>query len=145
MKHDFDEIETAFMFVSSGPEFMNSAILDRETGKIYYTSDLGDSDELPQDIEGNEKYIGIPHRNDLDLGKQLVFKFVMKVVPEEIEIIMGFFNHPGAYSNYKKYLTRINKLKEWFKFEETETQGALKEWCKQNNIEIQEEIPNSPQ
>jgi hypothetical protein len=144
MKHDYNDIDMGFMFVSSGPEFTNSAILDRETGKIYYTSESGDSDELPEDIEDNEKYIEIPHKNDLDLGKRLVFNFVTKIIPEEFEIIKSFFSHPGAYSNYKNYLTRINKLKEWHKFEELETQNALKQWCKENNIEIQEEIPNPP-
>jgi hypothetical protein len=73
MKIEFDEIENAFLFVSMGPMYGNQAILCRETGKIFYESELGDSDELPDDIDDPEKYIAIPHKNKLDLGKYLVF------------------------------------------------------------------------
>ena len=136
MKHDFGEIEDGFMFVSSQPECANSAILNRKTGKIYYTSSFGDSDKLPRDIEDDEKYIGIPHKNDLELGKGLVFEFVQNKIPNEIEIVEGFFSHRGAYSNYKNYLSKINKLEEWYEFENKAQENALREWCKENNIEI---------
>jgi hypothetical protein len=138
MKHDFNDIELGFMFVSSEPECANSAKLDRETGKIFYTSAVSDSDELPEDIEDNDKYIDIPHKNDLDLGKRIVFDFVREFIPNELEIIDGFFRHPGAYSNLKNYLSRIGKLKEWHKYSEEAQDNALKEWCKENNIEIED-------
>jgi len=143
MKHDFTEIQSGYMFVNSGPEGSSSAILDRETGKLYYKSSE-DEDEMPEDIEDEEKYIGIPHKNDLDLGKRLVFDFVLKFIPDELELIDGFFRHPGAYSNFKNYLSRICKLKEWQKYEEEAEDNALKEWCKENNIEIEDKKEKAP-
>jgi hypothetical protein len=71
----FDDIENAFLFVSMDQKFMHNAYLCKETGQIFYTSELGDSDELPEDIDDTEKYITIPHKNDLELGKALVFEF----------------------------------------------------------------------
>jgi hypothetical protein len=47
----FQDIEHAFMFVSMAPKFANSAILSKETGEIYYVSEFGDSDELPDDVD----------------------------------------------------------------------------------------------
>ena len=48
---NYNEIENAFFYVSMEQMFMHSAILCRETGEIFYTSEMGDSDingALPQ-------------------------------------------------------------------------------------------------
>ena len=45
---------------------------------------MGDSDDLPEDVDESDKYIEIPHKNELDLGRNLVFQFVSKHIPEEI-------------------------------------------------------------
>jgi hypothetical protein len=60
-------------------------ISTKETGETYYVSTLGDSDELPDDLDENEKYINIPHKNDLDLGRNLVFNFISTNLPGELE------------------------------------------------------------
>lgn len=79
----FDEIENAFMYVSMAQPFMHSVYLCEETGQMFYTSEMGDSDELPDDID-EPRYISIPHKNHLDLGKKLVIEFVSKFLPEEL-------------------------------------------------------------
>ncbi len=48
----FDDIENAFFYVSSASQFTNSAILCKEAGEIFYISDIGDSDELPEGPNG---------------------------------------------------------------------------------------------
>lgn len=76
MAISFDDIELAFDYVSSDQKFMNSAILCSETGEIFYVSGLfGPEDELSEDIEDPDKYISIPHKNDLGLGKALAIEF----------------------------------------------------------------------
>ena len=75
MAISFSDIEDAFFFVSSDHRFMRNAFLCKETGQIFYTSEMGDSDELPEDIDNPDKYITIPHKNDLELGKSLVIEF----------------------------------------------------------------------
>ena len=53
----------------------NEAYLDQQSGKIYWHSEFGDNDEeLPDDID-DEKYILIPDKIELDLGKPLVLDF----------------------------------------------------------------------
>ncbi len=132
----FDDIENAFLFVSMGQKFLHNAYLCKETGQIYYTSELGDSDELPDDIDDTEKYITIPHKNDLDLGKALVFEFTSEYIPDEIDRIYDFFRSRGAYARYKDYLSRIGLLDKWYKFENERQTTAIKEWCRNNSIEI---------
>ena len=115
---------------------MNNAYLCKESGQIFYTSELGDSDELPEDIDDTEKYITIPHRNDLDLGKVLVFEFTSEYISEEMDRIYDFFRTSGAYSRYKDFLNEKGLLDKWYKFEDERQRTALKEWCQDNRIEI---------
>ena len=98
----FSDIEDAFFFVSMGEMYMNSAILCLETGKIFYMSDFGDSDELPEDIDDDpDKYIAIPHKNELDLGKPLVLEFSAMYLSDNFEKVKSFFHKKGAYSKFK--------------------------------------------
>jgi len=72
---EFKEIEEAFDFVSFAQMCEHQAFLDRESGKIYWYSEFGDNEEeLPENLD-NEKYIEIPHKKELGLGKGLVFDF----------------------------------------------------------------------
>jgi hypothetical protein len=57
MTISFDDIENAFFFVSMDQQGMHSAYLCKETGQIFYTSEIGDSDELPEDVDDPDKYI----------------------------------------------------------------------------------------
>jgi len=61
----------SFLF-SMDQKGMHNAYLCKETGRILFTSEMGDSDELPEDVDDSDKYIAIPHKNDLELGKALV-------------------------------------------------------------------------
>jgi hypothetical protein len=137
MAISFDDIENAFFFVSMDQQFMHNAYLCKGTGEIFYTSEMGDSDELPEDIDDPEKYISIPHKNDLDLGKALVIEFTSKYLPEELDTVSSIFRRKGAYSRYKDLLERKGALEDWYKFENERQGAALKEWCRGNNIEIE--------
>jgi len=138
MAISYDDIENAFLFVSMGQQFMNNAYLCKETGEIFYTSEMGDSDDLPEDIEDLEKYIAIPHKNDLDLGKALVFEFVSEYLPEELERVYSIFRRRGAYSRFKDLLASKGALEDWYEFEDQRQKDALKRWCRDNDIEIKD-------
>jgi len=131
------DIENAFFFVSMDQQFMHNAYLCKETGKIFYTSEMGDSDELPEDIDDPEKYISIPHKKDLNLGKPLVIEFTSKYLPEELDTVSSIFRRKGAYSRYKELLESKGALEDWYKFENERQAAAPKEWCRENNIETE--------
>ncbi len=136
MAVSFSDIEDAFFYVSSEQKYMRSAILCRDTGEIFYTSETYDSDELPEDIDDPERYIEIPHKNDLDLGKALVIEFVSERLPSEMGRVQNIFRHRGAYSRFKEFLDAKDLLEEWYTYEETQQKAALREWYRENNIEI---------
>jgi len=136
MAVSFDDIENGFLFVSMDQQFMHNAYLCKETGEILYTSEMGDSDELPDDIDDPEKYIVIPHKNELDLGKALVIEFTSEYLPEELDSVYSIFRRKGAYSRYKDLLESKGVLEDWYEFENERQKMALKKWCQENNIEI---------
>jgi len=138
MAISFDDIENAFLFVGMDQQYMHNAYLNKETGQIFYTSEMGDSDELPEDIDDPEKYVTIPHKNDLELGKDLVFEFTSKYMPKELDKVYSIFRGRGAYSRHKDLLRRKGLLDEWYKYENERQKVAIKEWCKENNIEIRD-------
>jgi hypothetical protein len=136
MKVDFREISDAFDFVSFGSMYEHQAFLDKETGKIYYHSEFGDDlEELPEDIDC-DRYIGIPHKNDLDLGKDLVLNFAYRYLSENVEEVQAMFSRKGAYSKFKNFLENKGILEEWYDFETKEQEKALRAWCESRSIQI---------
>jgi hypothetical protein len=84
MPVSFSDLQLAFEFVSSGGMGENEAYLDRQSGKIYWHSEFGDNDEeLPDDID-DKKYILIPDKRELDLGKPLVLDFAREFLRDRL-------------------------------------------------------------
>jgi hypothetical protein len=130
----YADIEEAFFFVSMDQQCLHNAYLCTETGQIFYTSEIGDSDELPEDIDDPEKYITIPHKNELDLGRSLVTEFTSTYMPEELDRIRAIFSSKGAYSKYKSFLEKKGLLDKWYQYENERQKTALKQWLVDNNI-----------
>jgi len=136
MIFDFKELLDAFEFVSFGSMYEHQAFLDKQTGRVYYHSELGDDmDELPEDLD-DERYIEIPHKNELDLGRKLVLAFAYQQLPDEAEHIRAIFSRKGAYSRYKYLLQQKGMLERWYEFESEQQEKALREWCEDSSIEI---------
>jgi hypothetical protein len=131
----FSEIQDAFFFVSSEGYGMHSAILVKDTGLIYYRSESGTIDEINDDIEG-EDFVQIPHKNELDLGQNLVFEFVEKHLADEYTLVQRFFQRRGAYGRFKDLLMHKGLLQGWYDFEKQHEEEALRQWCLDNEIEL---------
>ena len=114
---EFQAIEEAFDFVSFARMCEHQAFLDEESGKIYWHSEFGDNEEeLPADME-YKKYIKIPHKNELGLGKELVLDFAYELMPNEANEIESIFRRKGAYSKFKALLERKGVIDKWYKYE----------------------------
>ena len=131
------DLELSFEYVGSGRQYERSAYVRRSTGETFWRSDYGDEDELPEGFEEDGDFVEIPHKNDLDLGKDLVWRFVRWKIPDRYHQVQDIFSRRGAYGRYKSLLERIGLLDEWYEFEATEEKQALLEWCKENDIEVE--------
>ena len=137
MTATFKDIEYAFDFATFGQSDEHEAYLNIHTGETFWYSAVGDNEEeLPEDIDDENKYIALPDKNDLDLGKRLVLSFVYKYLPEEAEKIESIFHHKGAYSKFKSILERKGIIENWYDYENAAQEKALREWCKFNGITI---------
>lgn len=130
----YDTIEEAFLFVSSAPAFEHIAVVNRATGESFFASAMAGFDEIPEDVDQSDDFIGIPHKNDLDLGKPLVMDFVRSRCPEEIDRVLTIFRRRGAYGRFKELLAEKNLLEPWYLFEQARTREALLQWCEENGI-----------
>ena len=138
MKFKFDDIMEAFTFVNFDESGIanQTAVLDNSTGKIYWDSEDTEIHEIPEGFLNSEDAIEIPKTNELGLGTELVFKFTDAKIPEYYEKVKCFFGSRGAYSRFKEFLKSKGLLEEWYKFEEEAQEEALREWCKDNEIEL---------
>ena len=136
MPVSFSDLQLAFEFVSDGGKGENEAYLDRQSGKIYWHSEFGDNEEeLPNDVD-DEKYISIPDKRELDLGKSLALDFAREFLPDDYDEVRHIFSRRGAYRRYKELLVRRDALKRWYDFSNKSEAAALREWCAENGIDL---------
>ena len=70
------DILGAFEFVCAGGGDEHQAFLCKQSSKLYCHSELCDDlDILPDDIGDSEKFLQIPDKRELDLGKPLALDF----------------------------------------------------------------------
>jgi len=136
-KFSFSEIKDAFTYVGSAMYGMNSAVLCKDTGNILYRSDMAGIDEIEnqEDLDWDQ-CVDVPNKNDLDLGRNLVFEFVKERLPDDYGRVRKMFRRSGAYSRYKALLERRGLLQEWYDVENSREERALRKWCAENGIEL---------
>lgn len=112
----------------------------RQTGKTYWRLDplvVGElEEELPDDIEDEEKYASVPDKRELGLGKPLVLDFAREWLPNDFDEVRHMFSKRHAYRNFRKLLLLRHALERWHEFESKATRKALRDWCEQNSIEV---------
>ena len=110
-----------------------------DTGRIYWQSDdldLDNTEELPDDLDTSDRYIAVPHKNDLNLGRRLVLAFADQELPDDADTIGNYFRRRGAYARFKDLLHARDALQRWYDFEECATEAALLAWCEANDIQL---------
>jgi hypothetical protein len=130
------DLEISFEYVSSGP-YENEAVLNRESGEFFLHSEHGDNfGEWPDDVDDAEKYLPIPSKRELDLGKPLVMDFAREFLPDDFDDVRRAFSHRGAYARFKDLVRRRDVLEQWYEFENRAAERALRRWCEDNDVVI---------
>ena len=134
-----DDLSLAFDYVSSDAPLVHEAYICLETGRIFWISELSpnEDEEVPDDLGTADRYLAVPHKSDLDLGKRLALRFAaQELSPRSYERTEEFFRHRGAYARFKQMLESEHALEKWHQFEADAIAAALKNWCRENNIEL---------
>jgi hypothetical protein len=131
------EIQEAFEFVCAASGGEHQAFLCKQSDKLYCHSDLCDDlDTLPDDIDDDGKFLPIPDKRELDLGKPLALDFARQFLPGDFSDVRQFFSRRGAYARFKDLLARRGALDQWYEFEAKAEESALRMWCDRNSIEV---------
>ncbi|NRA84379.1 MAG: hypothetical protein HRU22_11610 [Gammaproteobacteria bacterium] len=141
VKVNKDDLMMALDVVSSGAScgMDTLAYVCIKTGKVWITG-LDDESlidvDFPADLSDNEQYIMAPEKGELDLGKELALAFVEHNLPNELNRVYAMFRRKAAYSNFKQLLSYFNFLDQWYAFEESQTEVALKVWCQSHDLTL---------
>ena len=136
----YGDLSLAFDFICPVPPMEHEAYVSLDTGEVYWRSEFSDAfdEDVPDDLETSNRYLAVPHKNELDLGRNLALRFVAEELPESHDQVEGFFRRQGAYSRFKDLLEREGVLEAWRTFESDSVKGALRQWCSDNSLEIVE-------
>lgn len=133
---DLDALVEAVEFVRSGVLTEHQAYVSVKTGAIYWVSDSEDLDaDAPEDLEESDRYVAVPSKSDLGLGRSVALRFVEDQLPNELQTVRKFFAGAGAYSRFKDLLAAHGQLDAWYAFEASSTERALLEWCEAQGID----------
>jgi hypothetical protein len=133
----YEDLSAAFDFVSFAAPMEHHAYVSIDTGTIYWISDVNPlEEELPEDFETSDRFIAIPHKNDLDLGSDLALRFTAEQLPRLYNRVEQCFRHRGAYALVKELLASEGSLDKWYEFEAEATVRALRNWCTENDINV---------
>lgn len=134
MTAKISDIEWAVEFASSGYGD-HEAYVDIQSGAIFYVGDAVEED-VPDDLFENSRYIAIPDKRDLGLGKNLAIRFISDHLPNKLDSTYDIFSRRGAYSRFKELLTSVNKLDAWYAYEELALKKAIIEWCNEYSVKF---------
>ena len=133
----YQDLSDAFNFVSVDGMIEGHAYITKDTGRIYWVSEDGTLDEeVPDDLDDEDRYIPVPHKRELDLGAALVRRFARGEAPHLYDRIQAIFSRRGAYSRFKDLLSSEGLLEKWYEFEAEATERALREWAEANGIHV---------
>ncbi|MHB9137918.1 MAG: hypothetical protein ACYC4Q_00780 [Victivallaceae bacterium] len=139
----FTDVLDAFEFVSSDMYCSNQAVVNKNTGKFLYKSEIAGEDEIKEagiNVNSGE-WVKIPHKNDLDLGRSIVFEFIADKLPEKLDYVNKMFRQRGAYSKLKHLLDSCGLLQTWDDFENSREEETLRQWCLDNGIKLEDDPP----
>ena len=102
----YDELSAAFDFVSFAAPFEHRAFVCLDTGAIHWISETSPIDEEnpPDDLETSDRYIAVPHKNDLDLGNNLALRFAEEQLPHRYASVEICCRHRGPYARFRDFL-----------------------------------------
>jgi hypothetical protein len=137
----FSEVLDALDFASVGEGIDTQAYICVSTGRVHFMSDANDPEEdaLPEGFEDSDDYLAVPTRRELNLGNRLVFSFAEEEMPEDYGLVRDMFRMKGAYGRWRAFLQGRRMLQRWYDFETKATEAALRAWCAENGVVLEDD------
>ena len=132
---NLDDLEYALEWVSASLGAETQAFISRSTGRFFFQGPDGPEDpDFPEDVENDSDYLAVPHKQQLDLGRSLVLRFIDETAPRLGDEVRDIFRRSGAFSKFKALLQRTRLLDAWHAYESAATRRALEQWAAANGL-----------
>ena len=107
-----------------------------ETGDAYVDGLFGDEQPLPDNVDDETRYLEVPNKSELGLGRPLATRFASTYLPDDEDTVWEYFRKRGAYSRFKDLLERRGMLQQWFDYEQQQVDLELRAWCEEQGISV---------
>ena len=147
--------------IIEGLEFQSdesSSFLNKNTGEVVlmtdYVMQAAEDDEPFEDMEDWERdlvaiageilaetgqYIPLPSKFDID-DYSIMERFCMSLDNQEIsDILCDLISSSGAFRRFKDAIYKYGVEDEWYKYRDNAMKEIAIEWCRENNIEFDEQ------
>jgi hypothetical protein len=132
----FSDILEGYEFCDVGDGMGAQAFISLDRGTVHLVADELQEFEAPPDDLDNERYLALPAKAELRLGRPLALQFTEDHLPGDLPTVLGFFRQRGAYSRFKRLLHDREVIDAWHAFEAAETAARLRAWCADNGIHL---------
>jgi hypothetical protein len=122
-----NDLLDALEYVSSVVTVEACAYVSRDTGSIYFVGNDKPEEAAPEDLESSDRYVAVPSKQELDLGKRVALRFAEAHLPEHYSTIRSIFSHPRAYGQFKELLEERGQLAAWYEFENNAQRETLRD------------------
>ncbi|MBC8524032.1 MAG: hypothetical protein ISR54_05850 [Chlorobium phaeobacteroides] len=137
MNLKYSELRMAFDFVSSRDQGENIAYVGRDDGEFYYYSQVLGLDETRGKDVHSSNFESVPHRDILNLGRELAFDFIDERLAEQYAVVREYFaEEDTAESRFSDMLQSHGLLQDWNEYKAEKVEKTLREWCTQKQIEL---------
>jgi len=133
-----DELENAAMVVDDGAG-ATRALVSRASGMIHLLNDeyMDEEAPVPADAEGEGAYVPVPAASALGIGDALVFRFAASHMPGDEAKVRDLFRDQDS-DGFMRLLEERVALDAWQRFRTEQTETALRRWCEEHGLQLQE-------
>ena len=130
-----DDLHLAVEFVTGGQVHGAAAYVDRHTGAILFHGD-GMEEPLPDDIDNEQRYLPVPSRKELGLGRNDALAFTEEHAPQLLDRAEAIFSRAGAFQSFKVLMHDAGLLPQWYAHQDARLWEALEEWAEEHDVQL---------
>jgi hypothetical protein len=128
-----DQLILAVEHVTGGGAIGASAFIDGRTGAVLFGgADLEVS--LPVDVYEDERYVPVPTKKELGLGRGMALTFSEQHAPHLLDSAEHIFATAGAFERFNRLMHEHGLLKDWYAYQEDRLSIAVQEWAEQHGL-----------
>lgn len=130
-----DDLHLTVEHVTGGQVHGAAAYVDRQTGATLWAGD-GMEEPLPDDIDNEERYLPVPSRKELGIGRNDALAFTEEHAPQLLDRAEAIFRRAGAFQSFKVLMHDAGLLPQWYAHQHVRLWEALEEWVGEEGLQL---------